>query len=339
MTQAQHNPGGAGRSKVLIVDWKAAHAHVRGRSHRVSGVGCQDRTDSLVNGKVAVVSLADGAGSASRAKEGAEVCTERVCRLVNDNFDRFMEDNTEARRMIVADVQEHLRQRGDELGARLQDFASTLLFVAVKDGSYLAGHLGDGVIGALSEERVVVLSPPDRGEFANMTYFVTQSGAEERLRLYSGKTGKVDGFILLSDGSAESLFNRARQIMAPATHRILEWLDDNSPLAVTRALYYNLNSIIVEKTNDDCSIAVLKMVRKTIEQLRRMDQRHLKEFLGVADGATAGLWLTILTALAEGSSRMKDIADVTELPVEVVRRELLAMHQNNLLDRITTRPG
>jgi hypothetical protein len=339
VTQTQQNPGGAGRSRVSVVDWKAAHAHVRGRSHRVSGVGCQDQTGSLLNQGLAVVSLADGAGSARRAKEGADLCTRRICSLIHDHFDRFVDDNPLARRMIVEDMQKHLRRLGRELGADLSDFASTLLFVGVKNGTYLAGHLGDGVIGALAEERVVVLSPPDRGEFANMTYFITQPGVEDRLRLYTGKTGKVDGFILLSDGAAESLFNRSRQIMAPATHRILEWLDDNPALAVTRALYYNLNSIIVEKTTDDCSIAVLKMVRKTIDQLRRMDGRRLKDFLGVEDNPTAALWLDILTALAEGCSRLKDIAARTDLPVETVRRELLAMRRKNLLDRITTRPG
>ncbi len=339
MTQVQHNPGGAGRSRVMIVDWKAAHAHVRGRSHRVSGVGCQDKTDSLLNQGLAVVSLADGAGSARWAKEGADICTQRICRLVHEHFDRFVDDNPLARRMIIQDMQDSLRHLGREMGADLRDFASTLLFVGVKDGTYLAGHLGDGVIGAMTEERVIVLSPPDRGEFANMTYFITQPGVEERLRLYTGKTGKVDGFILLSDGAAESLFNRSRQIMAPATQRILEWLDDNPALAVTRALYYNLNSIIVEKTTDDCSIAVLKLVRKSIDQLHRMDQRRLRDFLEVADNATAALWLDILTALAAGCSRLKDIADRTDLPVETVRRELLAMRQKNLLDRITTRPG
>jgi hypothetical protein len=323
----------------MLVDWKAAHAHVRGRSHRVSGVGCQDKTDSLMNQGLAVVSLADGAGSARLAKEGADVCTRRICRLVYDNFDLFVGDGPLARKMIVEDLQASLGRLGREMGADLRDFASTLLFVGVKDGTYLAGHLGDGVIGALADDQVVVLSPPDRGEFANMTYFVTQTGVADRLRLYTGPTGKVDGFILMSDGAAESLFNRSRQVMAPATQRILEWLDDNPALAVTRALYYNLNSIIVEKTNDDCSIAVLKMVRKTIDQLRRMDMRRLKDFLGVEENSTATLWLGILSALAEGYSRLKDIAARTNLPVETVRRELLAMHAKNLLDRITTRPG
>jgi len=222
------------------------------------------------------------------------------------------------------------------VGADLSDLASTLLFVAVKDGVYLAGHLGDGVIGVLREDRVDVLSTPKRGEFANTTYFVTQADSDIRLRLYTGPTDEADGFILMSDGAAESLFDRARKVMAPAVQRILGWLDEHPPLAVTRALYYNLNSIIIEKTNDDCSIAVLKLVRKTIEELRAMDRPTLKEFLGAADHAVADDWIKILGAFAEGCSRVEDISRRIGMPAESVRRSLLRMQDNHLLDRITT---
>ncbi|MBU1740771.1 MAG: protein phosphatase 2C domain-containing protein, partial [Proteobacteria bacterium] len=260
--------------------------------------------------------------------------TRRICLLVHRRFDDIM--TTDSRRMIVDDLKGHLEAKGREVGADLGELASTLLFVGVKDGVYLAGHLGDGVIGVLRQDRVEVLSPPKRGEFANTTYFVTQAESDVRLRLYAGRTDEADGFILMSDGAAESLFDRARKVMAPAVGRILGWLDEHSPPAVTRALYYNLNSIIIEKTNDDCSIAVMKLVRKTIEELRAMDRQSLKDFLGVADNAAAADWIKILSAFAEGCSGVEDIARRIGLPAELVRRSLLNMQENHLLDRITT---
>ena len=49
----------------------------------------------------------------------------------------------------------------DELNASLKDLSSTLLFVAVKGNKFLAGHIGDGLIGSFDESGSQVFSPPE----------------------------------------------------------------------------------------------------------------------------------------------------------------------------------
>ena len=61
----------------------------------------------------------------------------------------------------------------------------TLLFVSIKNNKYIAGHIGDGIIGIIDEKGdAIVLSEPENGEFANTTYFTTSENYKYHLRLY-----------------------------------------------------------------------------------------------------------------------------------------------------------
>ncbi len=96
----------------------------------------------------------------------------------------------------------------------LGDFASTLLCVAVKNGQFIICHLGDGIIVARKNGKVVVASDPSNGEFANTTCFVTSADAAEQFKLKKGLTEGVDAFGLMSDGSEVSFYERARGVLA-----------------------------------------------------------------------------------------------------------------------------
>jgi len=139
----------------------------------------------------------------------------------------------------------------------IEDLACTLLFAAFKDGHVLAGHLGDGVIGVQDGTEVRVLSLPENGEYANSTFFVTDKGASSHLRIYQfDVTGSV-GLILMSDGTAESLFNRSTNGLAPAVATIFSWSRKLPTKKVSVVLEQNLEHVFRTKTTDDYSIAIL----------------------------------------------------------------------------------
>jgi hypothetical protein len=243
------------------VEYKTAFAFVQGRSHIEKNIPCQDRVQSVTCNGITVLSLADGAGSAQYSDIGAEISIATI----NENFSVLFDeiddmDDMSIKEMLSQIIHESLEEEVTEKIV-LKDLSSTLLFVAVNDSKYIAGHIGDGIIGYMSSkgERMTinVLSFPEKGEYHNSTFFTTSPNVQEHLRIYRGSMEKIEGFILMSDGSDESLFNRHEEKFAPAVGRFFEWMNEYPPEAVSKALYRNIEEKICFKTTDDCSVGVI----------------------------------------------------------------------------------
>ncbi len=232
-----------------------------GRGHAGTATPCQDAYATKVLGSVASVALADGAGSRKHSDRGAQICVDTVSGFVAKQFDtllRLSESRPVAvREMILQCAVVALRRHVRRKKYGIEDLACTLLFAAYKDGHVLAGHLGDGVIGVLDRTEVRVLSLPENGEYANSTFFVTDKGASSHLRIYQfDVTGNV-GVMLMSDGTAESLFNRSTKELAPAVETMFSWAQKLPTKKLSVVLEQNLEQIFRAKTTDDCSIAIL----------------------------------------------------------------------------------
>lgn len=241
--------------------WKLAGSSVVGLSHIKNNIPCQDHISILDNEYCCCISLADGAGSAKFADLGASIVTSKTCELIVQNFDKFFEDEAkEVREKIIHVLRTNLGKQAKTKEAVKRDFASTLLFVAIKEESFIAGHIGDGIIGYIKDDELITLSPPENGEYINETYFVTSKNYQRNLRLFKGEVKNINGFVLMSDGTCESLFDKANRSLAPIVKEIIEWLDDNPIDIVTNALKSNLEEVIRNKTLDDCSLAIMKKI-------------------------------------------------------------------------------
>ena len=183
--------------------WKYAAASVIGTSHLGSPNGiCQDAhccvydrdTDRLV----CVVS--DGAGSASRSERGSRLACEVVCDQVSKSdaetvhSRRFALDTLEAIRTAILNeaVQENLRVR---------EFACTLLVALVAPDRATFWQIGDGAIcfRLPSEDSFRFVFWPSKGEYANVTYFVTDKYAPDELE-FDSLEGSLADVALFSDG-------------------------------------------------------------------------------------------------------------------------------------------
>ncbi|MFN8303560.1 MAG: PP2C family serine/threonine-protein phosphatase [Saprospiraceae bacterium] len=243
--------------------WKIAGSSVIGLSHIKNNIPCQDHISILDNDDCFCISLADGAGSAKFAELGASIVTSKTCELILQYFDKFFLDEAkEVREKIIHVLRTNLGMQAKVKEAVKRDFASTLLFVAVKGENFIAGHIGDGIIGYVKGNELITLSPPENGEYINETYFVTSNNYQRNLRLFKGEVQNINGFVLMSDGTCESLFDKANRSLAPVVKEIIEWLDENSIEVVTNALKSNLEEVIRNKTLDDCSLAIMKKVNK-----------------------------------------------------------------------------
>lgn len=240
------------------------HHQVRGRAHQRDGTIGQDRTHYLSLGGVHVVGLADGAGSSPHSHLGAQTVVREVCALLTQRFDEFVA--TPDASSVRASVLERLRSALQEVKSRhdlvVSDLASTLLCVAIKDGRFLAMHLGDGVIGRLTSSGLQVVSGPDNSEFVNETTFVTSARADRSLRLIRGSMVGTRGFILMSDGSCNALFDMRSQELAPACAKLIDFVGaarrrSSRDPKYKRTLRKFVDQRVRGMTNDDCSLVVI----------------------------------------------------------------------------------
>ena len=246
---------------------KVAGAAAIGRSHERDGKPCQDKfyvwrgTDK----KSAGISLSDGAGSSLYSQIGAEYTANAVIPFVYDHFDDFFKNPSDAGKIIVEYLLNGLSKVAGENDLLPNDMACTMLFVLIRRKRnsirYLAGHIGDGVIFYEHAKDLKILSKPERGEYANTTIFLTSNNSESKLRIYSGVLTRPAGFMIMSDGAADTLY--IKKTKAPNQvycKQIFDWCNKYSQKKISEALQMNLeDGVFREVSSDDCSLCVLKV--------------------------------------------------------------------------------
>lgn len=245
---------------------KAAAAKIVGRSHAHSGKPCQDAFRTRNLGNRACIVLADGAGSKRHSGIGANALVQLVAQFLLDEFDRLYTGILEAQEDVAEEIVTRCKVVLEEKAARrhcaVSEFASTLLFFACDNYRYIAGHIGDGVIVGRFGNHLVTLSEPQNGEYTNATFFVTDPDAIPRLRLYAGEYDHNLGVVLMSDGTAESLYNKATRQAGTGVSRLLDIFLELSAFEMRQVIQENLIQVLSKNSFDDCAIAALVVVHR-----------------------------------------------------------------------------
>lgn len=229
----------------------------QGRSHIKTNTPCQDKTSSLHHNDISVIALADGAGSAKFSHFGAEIATKRICKIFVEKFDIILDDISNAKKGILATLLKELHSESLRLNCEIKDLASTLLCVAVRGDIFIAFHLGDGIICALCNNEVKMISNAQNAEFANATFFITSSSAEQNTEIIVGKMNNINAFAIMSDGVAPSFYDKSKGQFAKALLGVLQKSVMISQEKMQERLQRSLDSVISKMTIDDCSLAIL----------------------------------------------------------------------------------
>ena len=280
---------------MILQKWKTCGTAVQGVDHIHAGVPCQDNVASAAGQGVHAIALSDGGGSRKFSHVGSEYATRAAAELLVEKFDEYYNRMEEValggpkaekialrlRLEILDAVLAAMRTQVNE-ERTLYDMGCTLQFAAVKNGRYLAGHVGDGVIAALYqrglERRVEVLSHPENGEGPNVTFFVTDHNAEEHLRLTHGECRQLEGILMMSDGPEEVLYSGAGG-MHPNTLKLFDNFVGLRQADYTAALAKFLESNIARHSFDDLSLNVLYLETAEWQKLNLAYREEL--FAGV----------------------------------------------------------
>jgi serine/threonine protein phosphatase PrpC len=200
--------------------WRIAAASVVGSSHLDRALPCQDAHAYrvLADGTL-LVAVADGAGSASRAEDGARLAVQAALAgleaAVGEAAGEVSEVSWQARMTEVFRVtREALEEAAVEEWESLRAFACTLTCAVALPNCLVVGQVGDGVaVARAADGSLFAASQPQKGEYANEARFLTMPDALEHVdtRVFEQP---FDALAVTTDG----LLRLALQLPAHSPH-------------------------------------------------------------------------------------------------------------------------
>jgi len=259
--------------------WRYATASVIGTSHEKLGGQCQDANDChvyvLPSGEtILMATVADGAGTAPRGGEGAGVACQVFASLVNDHVsggNTVEQISRQTADFWLGVIQSALDRRAESELRQRRDFACTLLGLVAGTSCAACLQVGDGaiVVSDSEEHTYSHVFWPDRGEYANMTHFVTQEEAKDHLQFELIRRQIIE-VALLSDGLQGVALNYQQQVahepffrglFAPL-RRAAEGRSDDLSGALTTFLS---STRVTEKTDDDKTLVLASRISGSLE--------------------------------------------------------------------------
>lgn len=205
--------------------------------------------------------VADGAGSAARGGEGAELAIQAAAAFLGQ---RLKGGSFELSDVLATDLVMAVRRRIHEAAesAELQprDFACTLLGLLSSAQGSLAFQIGDGAVVLDAGSGLEVAVVPMSGEYANMTHFITDEDAIEVLvtKLYPGIATRAAAF---SDGVQRLALNLATNtphepFFAPFFSGLAKATAEQEDQLQGLLVKFLRSAAVNERTDDDKTLAL-----------------------------------------------------------------------------------
>jgi hypothetical protein len=204
--------------------WRHLNGSVAGTSHDRSSLPCQDHcftSEYSANGRpYLLLTCSDGAGSASHSQLGSKLACETVVNEVIATLETVSGlsdvDRPVAQRWYSR-VRERLIQESLALSVSARELSCTLLVAVIGDEGAVYAQLGDGALVTRVGNADDVLRPvfwPQNGEYANTTYFTTDSRAEE-LMLFESTNVSPSAVAAFTDGIQSLALNYTTKVAHP----------------------------------------------------------------------------------------------------------------------------
>ena len=245
-----------------------AHNSVTGTSHEKAGAPCQDAGECRIvfdpAGRQVLLAVAcDGAGSASRSLEGANVTAARFMREFGQAAQRsgFDEITKEFATDWLSRVRAEINNRADADDVPSREFACTVLGAIVGEDRAAFLQIGDGAIVVshrAEPDDYGWIFWPQHGEFANETNFVTQDNALDLLE-FDVVDRCVDEVAIFTDGIERLVLDFTKKtVYLPFFRKLFGWLVKNEPPKVETEIpncsllnLYLGSKQINDRTDDD----------------------------------------------------------------------------------------
>ncbi|WP_213794963.1 PP2C family serine/threonine-protein phosphatase [Klebsiella aerogenes] len=253
------------------MSWRLVYGSEVGTSHFSTQTPCQDRclagVEMLSDGQPLLsFFISDGAGSALRGGEGAELAVNAAAALMTERLrQQAFELNDALAVDIVLAIKESIAAAASASSLTARDYACTFLGVLSMENGTFIMQIGDGGVAVDCGEGMQVPLVPMTGEYANMTWFVTDDDAVNVLATHfiSSRARKVAAFtdgiqrlaLNLADNTPhEPFFTPFFKVMASASPQQLAQLPN-------LLIKFLASPAVNQRTDDDKTLALALWMR------------------------------------------------------------------------------
>ncbi|NES18979.1 MAG: protein phosphatase 2C domain-containing protein [Symploca sp. SIO3E6] len=176
------------------MNWKATYNCSPGVFHQKKGISCQDYANyHLLESRVIIGAVADGAGTARYADTGAKLAVDTILNYLQQFHEQFLPTSVQSPKTVAEERFSHaltqevipaLQQAAQQRNCSLQELACTLIAFVATPNWIAAMQVGDGfLVIRLNDGEYQLLLQPDKGEFVNETTFITTQQASAALNV------------------------------------------------------------------------------------------------------------------------------------------------------------
>ncbi|MEE4357327.1 MAG: PP2C family serine/threonine-protein phosphatase [Desulfococcaceae bacterium] len=192
--------------------WRVIGTSVKGTKHLDMDTPCQDAFyyKVLESGTI-IISVSDGAGSVPKAQEGSLFISENSVTFLEKHILGLNPHDKKTWKKVFRsafqETRKALQKYASDSASALYDYAATLMLTVITENFVIGGLIGDcAAVVCKKNGELGSLCKAQKGEYANMTNFLTQKDAMSKLdiRVYQDS---VQGISLISDGLSELALN------------------------------------------------------------------------------------------------------------------------------------
>jgi hypothetical protein len=184
--------------------WRCISASVIGSSHITQKLPCQDAHSTLtLEDGTLIVAVADGAGSAKRSEEGAQLAVHTSVQYLAERLRTAQVETPEECESLLEAALKNTREALEKLapGETFKEVATTLLLTVVTDRWLSTIQVGDGAVVCRDPSGGLrVLSEKGDSEYINETTFLTSSDYLSHAHHSTLPSTEVNGLAMFSDG-------------------------------------------------------------------------------------------------------------------------------------------
>lgn len=237
--------------------WTWCAVSVTGGRHVAQGLPSQDRVQVVPIGELLLIALADGAGSAVRGADGAEVAVEAAVKVATRLLIDGSPSEEEAVRVLRAAItaaKRAIRREAAYQGADRSAFATTLLLAICGPEFVAVAQVGDSCCAIQHADGLLELAlPPQKGQWANETTMLTKELVRPKIRVIRSPVAAVFAF---SDG-LERISLMAD--LTPHTGFFLPLLDtvrEQGSAAAAGLEHFFTSDRVRSRTDDDITLVI-----------------------------------------------------------------------------------
>lgn len=242
--------------------WEGLAVSVAGSRHIARREGCSDSSvfESLDN-ETSIAVISDGAGSALHASVASAWAVDACFRRIRQRFEDMGREHADWR-SILLDATLYARQSLEQLAAyygwSFRDCSTTLCIAVATEEAVLCTNLGDAAVAVLDKHGVwSVVSSPENGEYANVTYFLTSRNYLDHVR-YDKWDGEAICLAAFTDGLGTIAMGPKEEPRTAFLQPILEYCRAKFPTLCRDQIVSMLQSEkICSKTDDDKTLAMI----------------------------------------------------------------------------------